>query len=174
MIRKSYAGVGSRRTPTAICSVMTKVASHLERAGWHLLSGGARGADNSFEFGITDQRNVTSIRPFFFGKAGVMSYSEALTIARAAYPIPGNTRGFVKQLFARNVMQVLDVDGQSPVKFVICWTPDAAITRAQCSQTTGGTRYAIAVADMHGIPVFNLARADHMERVKRMLDPRFV
>lgn len=174
MIRKSYAGVGSRRTPRPICSLMKQVASHLESQGWHLLSGGARGADNACEFGVKDRTHVTIIKPFFFGKAGVMPYSDALIIARAAYPIPSNTRGFVKQLFARNVMQVLGVDGKTPVQFVLCWTPDAAITRAECSLSTGGTRYAIAVADMHGIPVFNLARADHHKRVQRMLDTRCV
>lgn len=46
-----YAGIGSRRTPPAILSMMEDVAEELARRGWFLRSGGAEGADLAFERG---------------------------------------------------------------------------------------------------------------------------
>jgi hypothetical protein len=53
----------------------------------------------------------------------------------------------------------------SPVKFVICWTPDGAISHAGRSIRTGGTGTAISIASANQIPVFNLQRPEHLARL---------
>ena len=58
---------------------------------------------------------------------------------------------------ARNVYQILGLDLNTPVDFVICWTPCGSQTDKQRSIKTGGTGLAISLADSLGIKVYNLA-----------------
>jgi predicted Rossmann fold nucleotide-binding protein DprA/Smf involved in DNA uptake len=53
MSQKPYAGIGSRRTPSEILELMKEIGSKLEIEGWLLRSGGAPGADQAFEAGIS-------------------------------------------------------------------------------------------------------------------------
>lgn len=46
-----YAGIGSRNTPNGTLNIMDRLGAFLAREGWILRSGGARGADSSFEAG---------------------------------------------------------------------------------------------------------------------------
>ena len=48
---KTYAGIGSRRTPPEILRLMERMALILSGAGYTLNSGGAKGADSAFENG---------------------------------------------------------------------------------------------------------------------------
>jgi len=48
-----YSGIGSRDTPLDVCRFMTRVAFFLDKKGYTLRSGGARGADSAFEKGAT-------------------------------------------------------------------------------------------------------------------------
>ncbi len=48
-----YTGIGSRETPTGIMNLMTDTACYLSRKGVVLRSGGADGADSSFEKGAS-------------------------------------------------------------------------------------------------------------------------
>ena len=66
----------------------------------------------------------------------------------------------------RNVYQVLGKDLNTPSEFVICWTPDGAETANERSIKTGGTGFAIALADSLGIPVYNLANPESLEEVR--------
>jgi hypothetical protein len=69
-------------------------------------------------------------------------------------------------LHTLRVFQVLQEDLEQPVNMVICWTPDGAVTREECSiETTGGSGIAIALAHALSIPVFNLQREDHLARI---------
>jgi predicted Rossmann fold nucleotide-binding protein DprA/Smf involved in DNA uptake len=43
-----YTGVGSRKTPPDVLSLMTRIATHLDSLGKILRSGGAKGADDLF------------------------------------------------------------------------------------------------------------------------------
>ncbi len=51
MATMTYAGIGARATPGAVLSDMTKMAAWLARTGWHLNTGGAKGADSAFAEG---------------------------------------------------------------------------------------------------------------------------
>ena len=42
-----YAGVGARKTPEPVLGVMRDMATNLTGRGWHLRTGGAKGADDA-------------------------------------------------------------------------------------------------------------------------------
>ena len=48
---RSYAGIGSRKTPPHVLAAMTQIAEALAERGYILRSGGAGGADSAFEKG---------------------------------------------------------------------------------------------------------------------------
>lgn len=64
---------------------------------------------------------------------------------------------------ARNCHQVLGANLDSPVDFVLCWTPGGA--------TTGGTATAIKLARKHNIPVINMATEGWRETLESLLAP---
>lgn len=88
----------------------------------------------------------------------------AYDIAADHHPAWQNCGENARELHARNVHQVLGADCSTPSKFAICWTPDGAQT--DTTKATGGTGQAIRIAVAYGVPVFNLARADTLERLK--------
>ena len=70
-----------------------------------------------------------------------------------------------KAYHSRNVMQVLGRDLQTPVARVVCYTRDGCISHETASFDTGGTRTAISIASQNNIPVINIQRPDHLERI---------
>ena len=77
---------------------------------------------------------------------------------------------------ARNAHQVLGQDCKPKAAFVVCWTPDGA-ERAEQSHSidvTGGTRTAIVIAELNGVPVFNLARPDALHRLQTYVKERIL
>ena len=53
-MKRFYAGIGSRETPIEYLQLFTRVATYLEGNNFMLRSGGAKGADQAFEAGVTD------------------------------------------------------------------------------------------------------------------------
>lgn len=155
---KYYAGVGSRATPLEVQALMRRIARSLEKRGYILRSGRARGADLAFESG------TTYAQVFFAGHAT----DETRTLARHYHPAPERLYGDALDLMARNAYQVLGPQLDEPSEFVVCWTPDG--TEKVTSRATGGTGQAIRIAVDHGIPVFNLYNSDAVARLKVHLD----
>lgn len=156
---KFYTGVGSRTTPSYILSLMTKIAQRLSLEGWMLRSGGAVGADKAFEAGAgTGKVNV-----FYASDAT----AEAMAIAARFHPAWHRCSDYAKKLHGRNTFQVLGINLDTPSSFLICWTPDGCVSHETRSIQTGGTGTAISIASAYGIPVFNLARADHRARLEQ-------
>ncbi len=144
-----YAGIGSRETPDAICSLMTRIAEALRDTGWLLRSGAARGADEAFEAGAGDAKEIWLPWKGFRGHASTLVPSpEAFRLAAQYHPAWHACSPAAKALHARNGHQALGLDLQSPVAFVAAWTHKG------CGQ--GGTGQAIRIARAYGIPVFDL------------------
>ena len=155
--RLAYAGIGARRTPPEILSVMTRLAQWLHRTGWHLNSGGADGADQAFAEGAPAQSR-TLVLPWsgYNGHAGpdcrTLSAEErqpARDLAALLHPAWMKCSRGVRALHARNAAVVLGPGLNRPVHAVICWTPGGEVV--------GGTGMALRIADRAGIPVVNLA-----------------
>ena len=153
-----YTGVGSRTTPVNVMVTMTHTALLLRKRFYKLRSGGAEGADSAFEAGANglmeiflpykrfngriannDQYINASVQPDFF---------KALAIAEDIHPAWNACNDAARKLHARNCMQVLGRDLQTPSDFLICWTPDG--------REKNGTRTAIVLSERNNIPVYNL------------------
>ena len=155
-----YAGIGSRSTPTKVQCLMTQFSSLLELDNFILRSGGAPGADSSFEAGTCNNEIYI---PWHFYERRIMLYPiipEAIEIAAKCHPAWLTLSEPVKLLMARNTMQVLGEDCHTPSEFVICWTKDGVTDGKKTTRITGGTGQAIRVATAYNVPVYNLNTKD--------------
>lgn len=149
-----YAGIGSRDTPEDVLAEMTKIAIFLYEYGYCLRSGGATGADQAFEAGAKDDKEIylpwdgfegryEDDKNFFIGtKAG-------RELAAQTVPHWYKLSQGSQKLHGRNTHQVLGLDLNVPVDFVVCWTP--------LGKKKGGTATAITLAEKYDIEVINLA-----------------
>lgn len=162
---KVYAGIGSRRTPRDIQTLMTRIAEKLSSQGWTLRSGHADGADLAFERGAGTNCEVYLPWASFNqhwqieGHRHAAPTQAAMLLAQAYHPAWQKCSSGAKQLHARNMHQILGPDLQEPVKFVLCWTPDG--------QDSGGTGQALRLARKNKIPVFNLHDPETHARLSR-------
>lgn len=148
-----YAGIGSRYTPENVCQAMTIIARVLNSFGYYLRSGAAPGADQAFEAGAGDKKEIFLPWEGFEGSNSrfISPSDAAVALSRKLFPhFPGVSQG-TRKLISRNMHQLFGPNIQSSpiVEFVICWTPEAKIV--------GGTAYALKAAKHFGIEVFNLA-----------------
>jgi len=150
---KYYAGIGARATPPNILKLMTEIASHLESKDYILRSGGAIGADSAFELGVLNNK-----KEIFRWKECT---KEAEEIAATIHPAWHHCNEYARKSHGRNVFQILGKDLNTPVEFVICWTPNA--------QEIGGTRTAIVLAKKRNIKVYNLANEEDLGEIEKWL-----
>jgi len=165
-----YAGIGSRQTPSHILEIMTDLASKLNSKDYILRSGGAHGADQAFENGAGESKQI------FIPWHGYNGYNQqfnlpqlALDIAAEHHPSWKNLSSGAKLLMARNCQQILGPNLDDPVEFVICWTNDGCHNIQSRTHKTGGTGQAIAIACSYSVPVFNLKNPNHLSYVTKQL-----
>lgn len=157
---KSYAGIGSRETPTDVQCQMVRISTFLESKGYCLRSGHAPGADMAFEDGITTTENKQIFVPWpgFNGadktaislNPNTHNYDVLVKVAKHFHPAWNRLLQPAQKLMIRNVNQILGTtlipDDFS--QFVVCWTRDG--------KASGGTGQAIRIANHYNIPVYNL------------------
>ena len=149
---KYYAGIGARATPSYILGIFVGLASMLNKAGYGLRSGGADGADKAFEQGTVGYGHCDQIflpwKKFNSNPSPLYTPSEpAYEMAEAFHPAWDRCSTHAKSFHARNCHQILGLQLDRPVKFVVCWTHDGKVT--------GGTGQALRIAAKHKIPIFN-------------------
>jgi len=160
MTTKYYAGIGARKTPGEYLTFMTEVAKKLDSLDYVLRSGGADGADTAFANGASDSK-MEIYTPY--QNDFPQWVNEAA--ARQCHEFPlDNMKPYVQKLIKRNMYQILGKN-DTPVSFVVCWTP----TENPYHKDAGGTRYATRFARELGIPVFNLNYEPHKERITNWL-----
>lgn len=160
MDKKYYAGIGSRNAPPNILNFMTNIASLLQEKGYTLRSGGAKGCDTSFAKGATLKEIFKSsdAQPWAFDEV-----KKHIPIDRPQ--TFDSWEPYVRGLLARNMMQVLGRDGDAPVDFIVCWTPQGDYQ----TSAVGGTGYALRCALSRNIPIYNLGYPDQLESFKLFL-----
>lgn len=169
-----YAGIGSRGLPSEMYAHCQYAAEALYWLGWTLRSGHAPGADQAFEAGAGRKAEVYLPWPGFEpdvpieGEVFDSPTTEAVHLAMRLHPHAASLKQGTKKLHGRNAHQILGPDLQTPVAFVLCWTPDGSCDGQ--SPESGGTGQALRIAAAHDIPVFNLQRNDHRWRVERMIE----
>jgi len=153
---KYYAGIGSRSTPKESMTVMTLLAQTMQKQGYVLRSGGAGGADSAFEAGVTDPALKEIYLPWenFNGNSSPLytPTKRAFELAEQYHPVWNRLSAAAKKLMARNVHQVLGADCETPVDFIVCWTPGG--------KGEGGTGQALRIAKHRFIPICDLGRFD--------------
>ncbi len=159
---KSYAGIGSRRTPQEILDSMRKIAGYLAGKGYTLRSGAAIGADSAFEEGALAAGGDAEVWVPWAGFNGHSSSQtpspEAFALAAKSHPAWDSCKNGAKALHARNVHQLLGADLESPVDFIVCWTRDGLMA--------GGTGQSLRIAKNKGIEVYNLGVAGELVRLR--------
>lgn len=166
MIQKTYSGIGSRKSPPKILDLMTRIASFMEKQGYILQSGGAPGADNAFESGVTNSDMKRIYLPWLKFNGNTSPLYEvskaALTLASYFHPSWHKLSEAGKLLMARNGYQVLGKDLSIPVEMVICYTPHGKIE--------GGTGQAMRIAKHFNIPIFNLYYKKDIDQILSWID----
>ena len=155
-MKRYYCGVGPREIPEDVCERMTKLASILERKGWVLRSGGAKGADKAFEKGIKDRVNKKEI---FLGNCETPMWTNIFT--DFFHPNPPALTPNARNLMNRNALQILGLDGNSPVEFIVCWTKNGKMV--------GGTAQAMRIAKYFNIPIYNFFREEDIDSLKKLI-----
>lgn len=157
-----YAGIGSRSTPIEVIDKMIALSSYMATQGHLLRSGAADGADRAFEHGCDNAGGTKEIwlpwRGFNGSKSDLIlpefgaQFDRAMALAESVHPAWHRCTSAAVRLHARNVLQILGADFNTPVDRVICWTPNAAIV--------GGTATALRLAQQYNIEIVNLWTAE--------------
>ena len=157
---KYYTGIGSRKTPKDILSLITIISSYLSKKGYILRSGGAEGADKAFEKGVIGELKEIYLPWTNFNnneEKFIPISKEAMKMAEKFHPYWINLSNGAKKLQARNCYQVLGKDLDKPSNFVICWTLGG--------KEIGGTAQALRVAKNYNIKIFNLGNKKDLDRI---------
>lgn len=159
----TYAGIGSRETPSIILEQMTTVAKELEQKGYTLNTGKTfnnkeEGADKAFSDGTT--------RKNLFTPENQGSRPREQAIAKEIHPNPSALKQGGLQLMARNTNQIFGNNLDTPVDFVLFYTADGLET----SRPQGGTGQAVEMAIRKGIPVINMANPEWRSSLNNILD----
>lgn len=180
-----FAGVGSRETPPEILSLMYHVGFFMGHLGWGLSSGGAAGADDAFQRGMTDCpacQPVRQLRIYLINRHWELyrpdpsrglynsleftdTWDQAIEIATAARGSFERLGPAGRDLHTRNVFQVLHHTLKRPVQQLICWAKPVG----RHGRVNGGTNTAVTIALQHDIPVMNLYLDEHRQRAEEFV-----
>lgn len=147
-MRPSYAGIGSRETPSDICALMVDLADRLDTDGYMLRTGGADGADYAFFLGASVCELYLPYATYKGLISQIVPTPGAYAIAEQFHPRWKACSDHAKALHARNSHIILGRRLDDPVERIICWTRDG--------KASGGTGQGIRIARAHKIPVHNL------------------
>ena len=147
---------------------MRDIAANLAGRGWHLRTGGAKGADDAFARAVPAERRTVFIpwRGYngWSGSEGRALTAGELQALRAAaephHPAWRSCAPSVRDLHARNVAILMGADMREPVTAMVCWTENGRVQ--------GGTGMAIRLARHYRIPVLNLAELDMRAAMDRL------
>lgn len=151
---KLYTGIGSRETPAQVLNLMTFWAVQLNTAGYALRSGAARGADEAFEKGAGNAKEIYLPWLSFNNHSSGQVYTDAAYEMASHYHPAWQTCNYAaRKLHARNCHQILGLDLETPSEFVLCYT--------KAGKRTGGTGQALRIASDYGIPIFDFGTMEH-------------
>ncbi|MFK4132216.1 hypothetical protein ACI2KR_07975 [Pseudomonas luteola] len=191
-----YAGVGTRNINKDASFFFMCFGACAAFSGLKVNSGSADGSDTSFEFGAKIAydamcemdsrlvpRNYGAVMNMFLpwkgfngreniGNTGYIDRvnPRAHEIAATFHSNWARLDDSVRKLMSRNVMQILNEQLNRTVRFVMCETPDGAVTAKQTSPKTGGTGQAIRIADHYKVPVYNMKNASHLLKAEEWVN----
>lgn len=153
MISKFYAGFGHDDTPDDIMHIMQNFGTMAESLGWTLRTGGHGPAARAFETGVKHYLNKEVFLPWgaYQGNKSHRTKPRALgsQIMNDIQPGFDDLSDGAKKFHLANVQIILGDHFETPVRFVLCWSP------ANTSEGVYGS--AMRLAEQRGIPVFNFS-----------------
>jgi len=157
---KRYAGIGARETPESSLKAMRSIGKYLAISGLLLRSGGTKGADTAFEEGCDIAKGLKQIylpyKSFNRNESPFFTVTkEARLLAKKYHPAWEHLGDKGRDFMGRNAYQVLGLDLNTPVDFIVCWTNHGRIE--------GGTGQALRMAEDLKIPVCNLGNMNLTE-----------
>lgn len=191
----AIACIGSRRISASISKVLFNCGFLLAASGVQIRSGGAPGADTSFEMGALAYRDLRLAHPEMPGRLAddflqvylpsfrfanriadeeIYIYNktlgvndEAQKLASKIHPNWDRLGAYARLLMARNSHQMLGPYLNDLSDRVLCFTPDGATTTI--TSKTGGTGQALRLANVHGCPIDNLGNSLVMDRYQKRI-----
>jgi len=184
-----FAGIGSRNVNKLQTKEEMIIGMMMALSGYHMRSGRADGSDLAFEFGVLmahkllsknidlDINVLSNMMSIFLPWSGFngkyvspgyfyIECEKAKTLTSQYHKGWSYLSDAVKNLMARNAMQILGPNLDKKVNFVICSTKDKAFNASMTSSKTGGTGQAIRIADNYNVKVFNIEYPEHGKRLK--------
>lgn len=173
--RLIYAGIGSESTPTPVLWLMSEIASKLAKEGYTLRTGTQGGAPQAFLEGCEEAEGESEIWHLpqkVSGQThhGLEPHDRHAFTAATLNPTWSISSAKMKAEHARYVALILGNDMNTPVKFVVCFTPDGCTSAKERTLKTGRAGTAIALASRYDIPVLNLARPEVNARMLDLID----
>ncbi|HEV3282657.1 MAG TPA: hypothetical protein VG010_00505 [Solirubrobacteraceae bacterium] len=176
-LARTYAGIGSRRTPGAVLELIEGLASGMAGEEWVLRTGLSPGADQAFYRGALRGGGRVELYlpwPGFEAPARLPGDSASVSVfeqpSEAACELAARYHPDFellpraqRLLLARDCHQVLGPDLTTPAELVVCWTADGSVDGGSLHED--GTGQALRVAHDRGVPVRNLARPGHLREV---------
>lgn len=180
MTEKRFAGIGSRRTPEDMLTMMYNICQLLGKDGYTCDTGACIGPDQKCAEGtLVGGGNVHLYLPW---RTYELEWADKMretyharmkhTILDERYhldamesvklhPKYGILKHSYKLLHGRNY---LIIHPEKPVEFILCWTPGGLID--------GGTGQALRIAERYGIKVYNLGDLVVLDRFAAALERR--
>lgn len=185
---KIYTGVGSRKAPKHICTLMRLAGFKLASDGWCLRSGAAPGPDDEFYLGAMDwyatqipsevKHCVAEIylpwngfenkwhndpSGHFINYQFLDGCAKALEIASQVHPNwEACKKGGSYHMHGRNAMQILGAELDLPSQAVFCYAKESS-----AGVVSGGTATAVNIGKANNVPIKNLFFQDVYEAVLR-------
>lgn len=182
---KFFTGIGSEDAPKSVLESMGKISTFLNKKGFILRSGHAKGSDWSFEQPllplIKQKKKVAEIYLAWnnFGREedgiekawhdGINYFTftnlpqdiqdKAEKLAAGVHTHWEKCGKWAKLLLSRDSCQLLGQDLKTPSDFVVCWTPEG--------MDVGGSAIVIRLAKKRKIPVYNLGAKNGLEKFKK-------
>lgn len=170
---KIYAGIGARKIPYNITTLIRAIAPLLAKDNYTLSTGAAQGADQAFTEGALSKNGKVNLhlpwgsyekewRNDIYGDITLLPLQENDTQAYASvlklHPSGNMLKDSVMRLHARNYNIIKDAE------FMICWSPNGL--------EIGGTGQAIRIANDLKVPIWNLGNNLVYEAFRKRLIER--
>ena len=174
---QAYAGIGNESAPEYVLLLFEAAARYFAREGWILRTGGTPGPCLTLEAGAGEAGGAAKVfvpwegfRGRSFKEEQVHPWTSASwTAAAANYPEWNRERDSPRKLLACAAAQVLGASTNDPASFLLTWTPCGATTPEEVLPSTGPGAAAVHIASAASVPIINVQRDEHFERILGML-----
>lgn len=167
MKTKIITGVGSRETPQKYLDILWNIGLYFAEKGYILRSGGANGADSTFEAVYDSVKGEKEIylpwKGFNKNPSPLHHISgDALKMAAENHPYWANLSPAAEKLMARNCYQVLGEKLNKASSLLVCYTEYEEIGQ-------GGTCFTLTLARKNKVPCYNIFKQEELDLLRRQV-----